>query len=274
MDGQLAREQRVEVHRDRLGVDRDDAHRAPDAHDVGDRAGRGGVARHLEGHVHALAPGPVVGEPVDVDVGSDGGEAERLEQLDAERVHLGDRDLGAPPARDERDQRADRAAAEDEHAVAGLHLRAAHVVRGDGERLDHRGVVVGERGRDREQARGRHGPVLPHAARQVHAEDLEAVAEVGRAHAAGAARAAEPERLDDDAVARRDARPGRRLDDLAERLVADHAAPRHAVVEVTLIDVQVGPADPDALDAQERLARLRDRDRRRAGREGARTLIE
>src|SRR4030067_900237 len=56
------------------------------------------------------------------------------------------------------------------------------------------GATVVGAGRDRGHARGRHGPVLPHAARQVHAEDLEAVAEVGRAHAAGAARAAEPER--------------------------------------------------------------------------------
>jgi len=65
-----------------------------------------------------------------------------------------------------------------------------------------------------------------------------------------------------------------RLHDLAERLVPDHAAPRHAVVEVPLVDVQVGAADPDALDAHERLARLRHRPGRRARRERARTLIE
>src|SRR3990172_8293446 len=74
--------------------------------------------------------------------------------------------------------------------------------------------------------------------------------------------------------ARRAPAPRGRLHALAERLVPDHAAPRHAVVEVPLVDVQVGAADPDALDAHERLARLRHRPGRRARRERARTLIE
>src|SRR5438132_583541 len=81
-------------------------------------------------------------------------------------------------AADERDERADRPAAEDQHSVVALHRRAADVVSRDGERLDERGVVVAERVGYPEQARRVHRPVLLHAARQVHAEHLEGVAEV------------------------------------------------------------------------------------------------
>src|SRR5207247_101154 len=92
-----------------------------------------------------------------------------------------------------------------------------------------------------------------HAARQVHAEHLEAVAEVRGAEPAGPAAPAELERLDDDAVTGREAASCGRLGDLAEGLVADDAALRHAVVEVALEDVEVGPADADALDSQQGL---------------------
>src|SRR5215813_3496003 len=102
-----------------------------------------------------------------------------------------------------------------------------------------------------DQPRRRHRPVILHAARHVHAEDLEAVADVGRAHPARAAFAAEPERLDDHAVARSEPAGRGRLGDLGEGLVADDAALRHAVVEMALIDVQIGAADADAPDAEQ-----------------------
>ena len=125
----------------------------------------------------------------------------------------------------------------------------------DGERLDHGGVVVRERGRHLDEALGRHRPVLLHAAGQLHAAHLELVAEIGRAHPAGAAGVAEAERLDHDVIARGEAAAGRRLRDLGEGLVADDAALGHAVVEVPLEDVQVRAADADAPDLEQRLTR-------------------
>ena len=164
-------------------------------------------------------------------------------------VHLGDDHVRAAVAADERDERADRPAAEDEDAVVALHRRASDVVGGDGERLHERGLVVAERVGHSEQARHVHRHVLPHATGQVDAEHLEAVAEVRRAHPAGPAGSADRERLDDDAVAGLEAAASRRLGDLAEGLVADDATLRHAVVEVALEDVEIGAADADALDA-------------------------
>ena len=89
------------------------------------------------------------------------------------------------------------------------------------------------------------------------AEHLEAVAQVARAHAAGAARPARHDGLDDHAIARAEAAGRRRLGDLGEGLVADDPAARDAMVEMALEDVQVGAADPDAAHAQQRLALAR-----------------
>ncbi len=107
-------------------------------------------------------------------------------------------------------------------------------------------------------------PVLLHAARLLHAEHAQAIAEIGRAHAAGAAGAAHAQRLHHHALARAEARGARRLGDLGQRLVADDAAARDAVVEVALEDVQIGAADADAPHAQQRLAGRRLRHRRGA----------
>ena len=174
----------------------------------------------------------------------------------------------------ERDERADGPAPEHEHEVVRPHLGALHVVGRDGQRLDHRGLVVRERRGHLQQARRRHRAVLAHAARQLHADDLERIAEVGGAHPAGAAGSAEREWLEDNTVAGREAARRGRLDDLGERLVADHAALRHAMVEVALEDVQIGAADADAADSQEGLGRPGRRERRLADREGPRSLIE
>src|SRR5256886_12018070 len=135
---ELAREHLIEIHRHRLGVNGHDADGPPHPHDVGDGPHGGGMPGDLEGDVHADGPGPVVGELHDVGVGTDGRQPEVLQHLEAEPVHLGDGDARAALAAHHRDQRADRAAAEHEHGVARLHAGPAHVVRGDGERLDHR----------------------------------------------------------------------------------------------------------------------------------------
>src|SRR3989442_3324140 len=107
-----------------------------------------------------------------------------------------------------------------------------------------------------------------------NAEHLEAVAEVRRSHPAGPTLLAERERPGDAAIAGVEAAPRGRLGHLAEDLVADDAALRHTVVEVALEDVQVGPADADALDPQQGLAGRRRGRRHRPGRERSGALIE
>ena len=233
-------------------MDRDHADRAPDAHGVRHEPDGRGVARDFEGHVHALAVRPVVGELDHVHAGAHDLEPQALEEIDAEGVDLRDDDAGAAVAGDERDQRADGPAAEDEHRVSLLHLRARDVVSRDGQRLHHGGVVVGERAGHLDQALGWHRPVFLHASRHVDAEHLELVAEPGRAHRARAACVADAQGLDHDAVALDEAAPGRRLRDLGKGLVADDATPGHAMVEMPLEDVQVRATDADALDLEQR----------------------
>ena len=123
------------------------------------------------------APSPSVHscrEADEVAPGADDLESEAPEHLDAEGIDLDDRHARPAVATDQRDQAADRPAAEHQHGVAGLHLRARHVVRRDGQRLDHarrdrRRAWIGHL----DQPRGRHGPVLLHAARDIHAQHLE-----------------------------------------------------------------------------------------------------
>src|SRR5437773_5887292 len=67
---------------------------------------------------------------------------------------------------------------------------------------------------------------------------------------------------------------GRRLGDLAERLVADDAALRHAMVEVALEDMEVRPADADALDPEQGLAGPWRGGCQGPGRERPRALVE
>src|SRR5437763_8830258 len=101
---------------------------------------------------------------------------------------------------------------------------------------------------------GPHRIVLAHAAGQVDAEHLELIAEIRRAHPTRAARAAAHDWLDHDPVAGGEPAVLRRLDDLGERLVADDAAARNAVVEMALEDVEIGAADADPAHPQKRLA--------------------
>src|SRR5262245_28400577 len=177
-------------------------------------------------------------------------------------------------ASDQRDQRADGAAAEDEDGVTALDIGPIDVVHGDGQGLDQRGVIVGDRVGHAEEPRGADGPVLLHPARKIDAEDLELVAEVRSAHAAGAAASAADDRLHHDSIAACEPARAGRLDDLAEGLMADDAPPGYAMVEVTLEDVKVRAADADPADPQERLVANGRGLLHLARRERPRTLIE
>ena len=125
-----------------------------------------------------------------------------------------------------------------------------------------------------QQPRGGHRPVLLHPAGDIHAQHLQVVAEVGRTHPAGAARAAELDGLDDHAVAFHEAADAGARHDLGEGLVADDPAARHAVIEVPLEDVEIGTADADPAHPQERFAVGRLRHRHGAGLELRLPLIE
>ena len=233
-----------------------------------------GMAGDLEGDVDAVAVGPLGREADRIDPGPDDLETQAPQHLDAERVDLDDGDPRAAVAADQRDQAADRTSAEDQDRVAGLHAGPRHVVRRDGQGLDDGGVVVGQGVGHLDEPIDRHRPVLLHPARQVDAQDLQVVADVAGPDPARAARPAEPHGLDHDAVAGLDAAAGGRLDDLGERLVADDAAARDAIVEMPLEDVEIRPADAHPPDAEEGLARAGRGDRRLARGEGPRALVE
>ena len=107
------------------------------------------------------------------------------------------------------------------------------------------------------QALERHGDEFSHPAVGVHAEDLQALATVVLAGAAGVALAAAQIRLDGAAVARTDAASVRgRFDHLDAQLVPEHAR----ISEIRLPSgkgVQVRAADPDAMDSHQRFVRAR-----------------
>src|SRR5205085_11046459 len=109
------REEPVEVHRQRLGVDGHHADGPLHADEVGHRAHGGGVAGDLEHDVGAVAAGPLVDERGQVATGPDHVDAELGQHVHPELVDLADDDTGAALARHHGDQRADGPAAEDHH---------------------------------------------------------------------------------------------------------------------------------------------------------------
>ena len=197
---QLAREQRVEVERHRFGVDGDDADRAPDANDLGDQRRRVRAAADLEGEVGAGAIRPCIHHRLDVVGRTHRVETGALQHLHAVGIDLDDFHLGAAVAADERDQRPDRPAAEDHDTIAGLDLALATscVATASGSMS---ACVVMEMASGSFAAWRRAPPSILHPAGDVHAQHLQVVAEIRRAHPAGAARAAELDGLDDHAVA-------------------------------------------------------------------------
>ena len=190
---------------------------------------------------------------------TDGFEPELPKHRDPVRVDLHDLDPRSAMAAHESNQAADRPAAEDRDGVTGLDLRACHVVRGDRQRFDQRGIVITQRVRDLQQPGDGNRQVLLHAAGQIDADHLQPVTEIAGAHAARAASAAEGERLDDHAVTLAECAGRRCGSDFSEDLVPDHASSRHAVIHVPLEDVEVRAADAHAANPQQCLVRSRTR---------------
>ena len=67
---------------------------------------------------------------------------------------------------------------------------------------------------------------------------------------------------------------GGALDDFGQHLVPDDSAARHAMIEVPLIDVQIGAADADPPDPEQRLPLPRGRGWGLARLEGAVAAVE
>src|SRR5262245_13340125 len=141
VEAELTREEAVELHSDPLRVDRDDADRAPYPDALGDGLDGGGVTRDLERHVDAVAVGPFGREPDRIDARPDHLEPEPPQHLDPEGVDLDDGHPRPSMPRHERDQAANRSAAEHEHRAPGLDAGPRHVVRRDDQRLDDGGVA-------------------------------------------------------------------------------------------------------------------------------------
>src|SRR5207237_10872166 len=122
---QLVPQEVEEVHRLRLRIAGDDHDPAADRSEPRHRERGGRRTRYLEHDVR------------DTVYRVDGVRSHRLEtqvlgEPDASRVHLGDEDLRALGARDERDEQPDRAGADHDGGLAGLELGTAHVVAGAG----------------------------------------------------------------------------------------------------------------------------------------------
>jgi hypothetical protein len=156
---------------------------------------------------------------------------------------------------DERGSEADRAAAEhrgpqpcDRASRDPAPLR--HRMPGNRDRLGERGLLCRQAVRDRDQvATGRADELREGAGARRHRQDLPARAEMRPAALAGRAASAGDERVDRDPLAV--ARPA---DDPSGGLVTEHQRRRPARI-VAVIGVHVGSADPDRLDADQRLAR-------------------
>ena len=102
----------------------------------------------------------------------------------------------------QRDQHADRPAAQHNHEFARFHFAQPHVMAGHRDRLDQRALLEREMVRQAMQRVRGHGPQALHGAGRVDADEFQFLADVAVAVAAGGASAAGVERTDGDAVAR------------------------------------------------------------------------
>ena len=158
-------------------------------------------------------------------------------------------------------QRADRAGAEDHHAVAGRHARAGDAVQRHRERLGQRGMAGGQALREAQDAAGPAEDVLGEGAVRLLGGHAVAVLALGRFALQAATAGAAP-------------RAGTAHDELADRpvrdvvadggdgaapFVAGHGARREAPPVAQLMDV--GPADAARVHADDELVRPRAGDR-------------
>ena len=121
-------------------------------------------------------------------------------------VELDDDDLAAELAGDGGDEHADRAAADDDRpSRPAASSGAAHVVHGDGDRLDERGVVEAQAGGQATSDLAGHVPELLQRAGGVDADEVQVLADVRVAGEAGGAGAVPVERHHGDRVAGRPA---------------------------------------------------------------------
>lgn len=89
--------------------------------------------------------------------------------------------------RDQRDEHADRAAADHDDPLAIRDVGAAHVVHGHGGGLHEGGPVQGEGGGQADEGVRGDGPALLHRARGIDADEVEVLADVVVARGAGRA---------------------------------------------------------------------------------------
>ena len=267
-DGDVADPELLEVQGRRLAVHAD----------VGDvTAGSGEPDGQLEGrrhadgldrHVGAQPTGQlgddrlrVLSRVVDDDVGAEllRGLQPAVGQIDGHDVTRAEQ----PSAHDGGEP--DRTRADDGHDIAGLHgaVEDADLVAGRQDVGQHQDLLVGHAGRHRVGGRvgERHAHVLGLGAVDLVAEDPPAAAEALAVSSvpAEAARTARRDARDEHPVADLD-----RLDagadclDRPDRLVAEDPSVGHRG-NVTLEDVQIGAADRDGVDADDRVGVARDR---------------
>ncbi len=155
--------------------------------------------------------------------------------------------------------RPDRAAPEHERALPLPEPCPAHRAQANRDGLDQRALLARKTFGELVDHVRRYDRELGHAAAPAHQTvEPELLAQVGGAPPASRALAAPKHRLDGDPVPRRHpVHVVADLDDLARELVPRHDRVARGL-ELAVEDVQVGPADPGAGDADDHVERSRD----------------
>ena len=177
----------------------------------------------------------------------EGGKAQRPRRLDLVGRGIDHRHVAAGDPGEKGDTQPDGSRPDNQRPIARLELGAADGVGTDGEEFDHGGIAQAEALGGVEIGRG-HDDLLGHAAVAMDADDLEALAAIGVALAAGGALVAGQVGVDDHRIAGLELRAAVRIEHDAGELVA-HDPRIFEEGVVALEDVVVGAADADVADA-------------------------
>ena len=187
-----------------------------------------------------------------------------LGQQPTVRAQLHHPHLGARGPRHQRDQDADRPAADHHDLLAPGDLGAAHVVHGHRRRLDQRGPVQRKSVGQPDQGGGGHGPALLHRTRRVDADEVQVLADVLMPRTAGRAGVVPAQRHHRDRVTGPPAlHPRPDPHHPAGHLMPQDGGRTHPGIHVAVEDMQIGTADTDKGGSQLHLTRARSRSIRR-----------
>ncbi len=185
----------------------------------------------------------------------DGLDAEIARELQTEGVDLSLEDAGAARLGYQGDQNSDRAAADYDGEFAGLQFTHPNVVASDRDGLDESALAQGKRIGQAMQGVGGHGPHALERAGSIDADELQVMADVAVAHAAGRTGAAGIERAHGDAISRLPAgNAGTDGGERAGHFMSHDVRQSQAVGHGAVKQMQIRAADSAVLDFDLHLA--------------------